>query len=306
MVNSVRQVNPPAGSAGTSFPFLQALGHGVLSGRAVVLAATSLLLAAVAVPADTVDTLLKDGKYQEAYQTLTANGAADAAALSAAARALLRHALAQPNEHARWSALRVARLLDDPAIASAVLGLARDGARYERSLALEILANDNPAAYRDTFLHALESPYRTVRLRGLRALASLKDETLVAAFTPVLAEDQDAELRAFAARALGDTGSPSALPPLQTALDDEVSVVQEEAVRALVLLHDPTLSAALRRRLADPGSSTRARVIRLMALVPDPTLATDLAPYVADPDAEVRALAAGAILRVLQPAPGGS
>ncbi len=275
-----------------------------LAGRAAIAAALALVLAgqAAAQGESPVAAMIDAGRYQEAYAAASSGGQlADPKSLAALARLLLRHSIASPNEAVRWSALRAARSLGDPEIAAAAKPLARDGGRYERSLALEVLANADPVGNRDIFIGSLRSPYRTVRLRALRALSGFRDADLVPLFATVLGEDDDPELRAFAARALGASRSPSAIAPLTTGLEDKMAVVQEESVRALVELGDKNVGALLRQRLEDVSPGDRARVIRLLSLVPDPRLAMALAPYLGNDDAEVRAAAAAAILQVQRP-----
>lgn len=250
-----------------------------------------------------VEDLMAASRYRDAYERAMQAGEAPATALAGAARALLRTSIRSEHEHLRWLGLRAARSLADPAVAAAARELLPTAGRYEMALALEVLANGDIAASRDAFLAALGSPFRTVRLRALRALAQLRAPALADRFAAILVSDPDPELRAFAARALAQTGAAATAPALYRAMDDPESLVRQEAVRALVVLRDPGIAGALRRRLGEVAPDERVRIIRLAALVPDRDLTQALGPFLCDTDAEVRAAAAGAILSIVEQAP---
>lgn len=248
-----------------------------------------------------VQRLLEEGQYREAYErSVAAEGADQAAALAGTARALLGTSMKSSDSYFRWFALRAAQPLGDREVAASARRLADAGDRYERSLALEILAHADPAGSRAEFLAALDSPFRTVRLRALRGLASINDPGLSEPLAKTLRDDPDPDIRALAARALARTGAKENLIALQEALDDPVAIVQEEAVRAMVALGDGELTARLRRRLAKAPPERRVSVLRLVALVPDRDLIPDVGPLLADGDPEVRAFAAATVLQIME------
>jgi len=245
-----------------------------------------------------VEQLLSEGHYREAYDTVAPDGQADPEALENAARALLRLGMGSEDSFLRWYSLRAARSLSDPDLVAAARPLVDANDRYVQSLSLEFLAETDLAGHRDVFVRALDSPFRTIRIRAIRALERLKDPTLVTRLGTVLTGDPDAELRAMAARALGATGSKQAIPVLSLALEDESPVVQEESVRALVALGDQRIVRTLKRRIAEAPPKERTKVVRLAALVPDASLIPSLGPLLADGDPEVRAFTASAILSI--------
>lgn len=224
-------------------------------------------------------------------------------AIARSARSLLAESLQSEEEAKRMMALRAAASVPDPAIADTVRPTALSHDRYERSLALDVLATADPKGSRAEFLAALDSPYRTVRLRGLLALAAVRDPALADRFAQTLSTDPDPDLRALAARALGSTGGADVRPPLYAALDDSAEVVRRAAVTALAALADEVLAAELERRLAQAPARERAGVISLIAVVAEPRLVTTLAPYLEDPDSRVRIAAAAAILTILSREP---
>lgn len=248
-----------------------------------------------------INELFAAGRYQEAYQVaLQARASGRDGALTEAARALLDSAMKSTDSYHRWFALRAAQTLRDREVAASARRLAASGDRYERSLALEILAKSDPAGSSAELLEALDSPFRSVRLRALQGLAKLADRGLAERFAAVLRDDPDPDLRALAARALADSGAASAAPALHEALGDPVVVVQEEAVRALVTVGDDRLPDVLRRQLEEAPPEQRVRVLRLAALVPEPSLLDAVAPLLADGDPEVRAFAAAALLSIAE------
>ena len=282
----------------------------ILRERMLLAVSTTLLLGAGPVSAEPsvdaahVEQLLGEGRYQEAYDAAAPGGQADAETLETTARAVLRLGMASDDSFLRWFSLRAARTLNDPELAAAARPLVDANDRYVQSLSLEFLAETDLAGNRDVFVRALDSPFRTVRIRALRALEKLKDPTLVTRLGTVLTGDSDAELRAMAARALGATGSKQAIPVLSLALDDASPVVQEEAVRSLVVLHDQRVVRILKKRLAEAPPKERTKVVRLAALVPDASLIPSLGPLLADGDPEVRAFTASAILSIRRRASG--
>lgn len=267
----------------------------------LILALLGFAALALANEAPEVRRLLEEGQYRQAYETTVAAGQTnEAAALASTARALLDTSMKSSDSYFRWFALRAAQSLGDPEVAASARQLADAGDRYERSLALEILAHADPAGSRTELLAALDSPFRTVRLRGLHGLAKIEDPSLEDPLVKVLRADPDPDLRALAAQALARTGARQSLLALQEALDDPVAIVQQEAVLAMVALGDGEIAARVRRRLANAPPEGRVPALRLVSLVPDRDLIADVGPLLADGDPEVRAFAAAAILQITE------
>jgi HEAT repeat protein len=248
--------------------------------------------------AESTEDLLKAGRYDAAYERARKEPGGGSTSLISLARTLLEQALASPDSYQRWFALRAARTLNDAALVPSLRKIAREGDRYEQSLALDALILTDPKQAREEFQQALGSPFRSVRLRGLRGLSGHRDPSLVDSLAKVAASDSDPDLRALAARALGESGAADAKQPLRRALDDPSEVVQEEAVRALSHLADETLAEVLRKRAESAEEpETRLRLIRLMGFVREDHVLDTLGPLLADGDAEVRSYAAAAIVR---------
>lgn len=250
------------------------------------------------VVATEIEALVRDGHYDEAVEVARSGEGEPQAGFTELARALLGFALESDDSYVRWFALRAAQPLNDPALAPHARRALGKGDRYDKSLALDVLIGLDPAGNREHFLSALDSPFRSIRLRGLMGLAEIRDPVLAERFTEVISKDPDPDLRAFAVRALARTGSPQAPAGLYRALDDGVPAVQEEAVVALASLRSPGLTAVLRHRLNDAAPEDRSRALQLAGLVHDAAMIQEIAPFLGDPDPEVRAYAAAAILAI--------
>lgn len=263
---------------------------------------------AVAAAADgAVAALAAEGQFAQAYQRLRDEGrSGDPAALRALSHAALERALRSPDTFERWAGLRAARGVADRALAEAARAQLHGDSRYEEALALEILARGDPEGGRDAFVAALDSPYRTVRLRALRALQPRRDDALVTRLAILATADADPDIRVLAIRTLAQWGAGGAVASLRRAVDDPVAAVQQEAVRALVALGDDEVAALVRERLAHGAPETRVASLRLARLVPAPELLDAIGPYLADPDPEVRVAAAAAVLAITRAAPAPS
>jgi HEAT repeat protein len=189
-----------------------------------------------------------------------------------------------------------------PLSAAGLEAAARHGAdspdRDERALALELLARIDVARNRDIFQRELDSSFRSVRVRAIRALTRLADPALIPLFERVLAKDTDPDLRALAAEALGHPWAGAARPALRRAVADPRPVVQQAAVRALVATGDLSIGHELLSRALDLESEEVVRLVGLVALVPDRALVPRLAEMLSRPDAGVRVAAAAAILTI--------
>lgn len=237
------------------------------------------------------------GAQGEVARELPANGGQQAAA---DARQHLKSALLSRDGNLRIPALRVARSINEPWIAEIVHPLCQSPDLMERVLALEAVANSNPAVGREAFLEALTSGERALRLRGLLGLAALRDPDMVPRLAEFMKQDLDPDLRAAAAEALGDVGDIKASVALYEAIEDGYPPVREKAVLALIALGDETLVDYLIDRLKNGHYPGEEETLRLMALVPEPALVTVIEPFLANSDSIKRTLAAAAILTILE------
>jgi HEAT repeat protein len=248
-----------------------------------------------AVPAD-------DGRTSEAGIDPMRHQPGNPGALRARSRAVMARAMGSEDAFHRWAGLRAARALSDPALVEPARAQLHSNSRYEEALALEILARNDPEGSRTDFVAALDSPYRTIRIRALRALQPNPDDTVAARLAVVAADDTDPDVRVLAIRTLKQWNARSTVASLRRGLTDSVAAVQQETVKALVALGDREVSATVLERVAQAPPEERVAALRLASLVPSQPAALDaVSPYLDDPNPEVRVAAAAALL-ILTPA----
>ncbi len=214
---------------------------------------------------------------------------------------VLRDAALGKDVGARLFALEKAPSGDVPGLEEAARRAAASPDRVEQATALEALARIGVARNRELFIEALGSPYRSVRLRALKALLTLSDPGLAQRFLSVLQNDPDPDLQALAAEGLGLRGLADGRAALARAIESGHPVVQRAAVRALVATGDLGFGSSLLARARSEVGPERRRLFALVALVPDPRLVPSLVELLEDPDGESRVAAAIAILSILRP-----
>jgi HEAT repeat protein len=216
------------------------------------------------------------------------------------AREVLSQGLLNLDWGVRLRSWDLAATLDDQGLEAAGRKGIDSPDRVERALALELLARIGVARNRDIFMRELDSPFRTSRVRAVRALATLEDPALIPSFEKVLASDADPDIRAFAAEALGHPWAEPARPALRRAVADGQAVVRVAAVRALVATGDLTIGRELLDRAVHLSGDDAIAVINLAALVPDRALFPALMKILDRPDPTVQVAAAAAILRIAE------
>lgn len=210
----------------------------------------------------------------------------------------LAGALTAQAEGSRLQAVELAAGLSSPGLEAAARSLAASPDRFERSLALELLAHIDVARNRDVFEAALTAPFRSVRVRAVQALATLKDPGATRLFSTMLADDRDPDLRALAAGALGATGGEDARAALRRGLTDPHPVVQAAVVEALAASGDHEVGFEVLGRVQGVPPPEACRLLGLVALVPDRELIPRLAELLSSPAPDIRVAAAAAILRI--------
>jgi HEAT repeat protein len=150
----------------------------------------------------------------------------------------------------------------------------------------------------------LDDPNDGVKLRALQVLPRLAGEgaDVVEAFTRRLAEDDSHEVKAEAARALGQLGPAAAAagPALLRAVQTGEAGVRVEAMRAMVLVQPPEAADAFSAGLHDAEVTVRKVASagwRRADDIPESAVPV-LVEALHDPDTQVRANAAHAIGRM--------
>jgi HEAT repeat protein len=217
-----------------------------------------------------------------------------------AARRHLESALNSDQDLIRWNALRAAGTLRERWIAEIVVPLCDSPDIMERGIALEAVASSNPEKGRDAFLRALISGERSIRLRGVLGLAALGDHDTVPYLVTIMNDDPDPDLRAAAARALGEIGDPQASIHLYEAIESPFPPVRKFAVISLLTIGDESVGTYLVGELREGQDPGELEILKLLALIPDPTLIEAISPYLEHSDNDVRTQAAAAVFSILE------
>ena len=217
-----------------------------------------------------------------------------------AARRHLESALNSDQDHLRWDALTAAGTLKEPWIAEIAVPLCDSPDIMERGIALEAVVSSNPEKGRDAFLRALISGERSIRLRGVLGLAALGDHDTVPSLITIMNDDSDPDLRAAAARALGEIGDTQASIHLYEAIRSPFPPVREYAVMSLLTIGDEGVGTYLVGGLQELHYPGELEILRLLALIPDPTLIESISPYLEHNNDAVRTQAAAAVFSILE------
>jgi HEAT repeat protein len=180
-------------------------------------------------------------------------------------------ALQQPNPHVRQAAAKALALLGDPGAIRPLI----DSFRVQSD------------GMEDEDITAWQDAAKALASFGTRALESLLS----------CLRDEDANVRAWSADALGQAGDPHALRPLVSALTDKDRQVRIDAAVALGELGDAEAGDALVARLSDPteDSFVRRSAARALGHLIRGELLPPLLVALDDPDLEVRCQAIWAL-----------
>lgn len=174
--------------------------------------------------------------------------------------------------------------------ASAAMGLLpllqskHEGMMFKTVLALKKLRSPSAIPALTSLLH---SPQATLRRRVVETLGHSGDASLVPVLGEVLRQDASREVRATAARSLGELKSHDACPFLEEALREEFSI-RCQAVIALGLIRERSTLAALMAMLKDGAPEVRYHAINAIAKFKDPKTLKALAVMLEDSDPMVR------------------
>ena len=164
-----------------------------------------------------------------------------------------------------------AKLLGDVGNPAAVEALSQrllsDTDPWVRNRSAEALTRLGGADAASALGQGLNDPIQSVRLAAVRGVRLLDPAGYPAALSRMVLQDSVWEVRAQAARALGESADPEVIPVLQRALEDPNEFVRAAAVHALALqgievelpeapAQDPAAEAAETPESATPPDST--------------------------------------------------
>lgn len=165
-----------------------------------------------------------------------------------------------------------------------LLGSKHDGVVLKTVSALKRLKSPSATP---ALLELLTSPQPTLRRRVVETLGHSGDASLVKVIGQVLSQDGSREVRATAARALGELKSREASPFLENALREEFSI-RCQAVIAMGLVQDRDTLPALMAMLKDGSPEVRYHAINAIAKFKEPKTLKALVVMLEDADSMVR------------------
>ncbi len=128
---------------------------------------------------------------------------------------------------------------DIDTLLAAFMGSDPDARKEAADMLAELTDSADRVRARSALLAALESQLRDVRISAAEALGNYPDAEIVQRLCDVTLHDEYVNVRQAAARALGDTASPDAVPALLHAIgNDELKVVRA-AAKSLGQAADP-------------------------------------------------------------------
>lgn len=250
--------------------------------------------------ARTVPVLLRALEQDEHFAVRAAAATALGALAEDAAAEPLFAGAADPEPLVRDACARAITRLDAHRNFDLLLRYARTGAEDQRRAAVSRLgdvARTGDATAVESVVRALGDRTKEVRQAAATAISDLPSDRAIPILTAALRND-DAGIRAEAARLLGPRRDPRAVDSLAEAYD---RVGEQERVRAEIrrslerlspMVNQQELARAARK---DPDREVRARSIRLLGVVGDPRAATDLEDLLGDPDEFIAGTAALAL-----------
>lgn len=177
--------------------------------------------------------------------------------------------------------------LGDASAAPGLLPLLRsrhEGVMFKAVLALKKLRS--PSAI-PALTELLQAPQPALRRRVVETLGHTGDVSLVPVLGEVLRQDAAREVRATAARSLGELKAREACPFLEEALREEFSI-RCQAVIALGAIQEKSTLPALMAMLKDGAPEVRYHAINAIAKFKEPKTLKALAVMLEDSDPMVR------------------
>lgn len=159
-----------------------------------------------------------------------------------------------------------------------------EGVMFKVVLALKKLRS--PSAI-PALTSLLQAPLPTLRRRVVETLGQTGDASLVPVIGEVLRQDASLEVRATAARSLGELKAREACAYLEEALREEFSI-RCQAVIALGAVQDRSTLPALMAMLKDDAPEVRYHAIKAIAKFKDPKTLKAMAVMLEDSDPMVR------------------
>jgi HEAT repeat protein len=213
-----------------------------------------------------------------------------------ASACLLSLAACTPSAEQRLAAIHELQARPTPRNLERLRVLATDADRDVRASALDALATCRAPDAAEVGLAALQDDDAMVRATAARLLGELGQPEHAAVLAQSLVGDRAPRVRQRAAESLTRLGGESAVAALLVGLEDEAAEVRLAAVRGLRDL-DPASGVSIlsRRVVEDPAWEVRVQAARALGEAGDPEVLAALQAALEDPNEHVRAAAAAAV-----------
>ncbi len=196
-----------------------------------------------------VDKLLRDLGSRKAWRRAAAADCLGRLRLQRAVPALIE-AINDPSEDVRTVAARSLALIGDASAIPSLARALRDPSRWSLSLIAENLMTIGPGVV-SPLLELLDDDDHNVRVAVVRVLGEIRDPRATPALVGILLKDENLNLRAQAALALGKLSGEAAESALLVAIRDEHWEVRSQAAKALGRLGNPSLAPAIAAAMPD-------------------------------------------------------
>lgn len=212
-----------------------------------------------------------------------------------------------PRGPGKISSAEIARITRDAEKAARMARIDARGINVRASVLAGIGRNGDAAPADTTVVNALIARLRDddaqVRAAAARSLGRLEDARAVPGLITSL-KDDDAKVRAAAADALSQFEDPRAIAPLTALLTDGNADVKQEALSALGNFEKGVPSAPIARLLDDPDADVRHQAVHLLGRIGDRSSAGAIAKLIRDQSTDVRQAVIEALGELNDPAAG--
>jgi HEAT repeat protein/beta-lactamase regulating signal transducer with metallopeptidase domain len=210
----------------------------------------------------------------------------------------LVEALKDTDAKVRVAAAEALGSLNAPAAIGSLTAATKDPSADVRRAAFEALLHfDAEEVSADAFLPGLRDATPEIRAGAARALGERKEKRAVPELITML-KDGNAELRQVAIQALANLGDRSALEPIAAAIKDPSADVRQSALEALGELQLKTLPPAALDALNDDHEDVREAAVHLAAQAGDRRAVPALRQLLSDERSGIRSAAVEALSEI--------
>lgn len=212
----------------------------------------------------------------------------------------LCRALNDDDRRVRHAAAEVLGEIGDTTAVSDLLKALNDISEDVRVSVAEALGKLKANIASQSLLEVLKNTNNSFLFRGtaIMALANIGDANAASDISECLLNDNDENIRPFAAFALGEIRNTTALPALIAALDDPHFTVRQAAAYALGKIKDTSAIPALQKALHDSNSRVRENIVYALGEIGGTSAIPALIKALQDTDIVITDRTLGALKRI--------